>query len=460
MAHIVIVGGGVAGLTAAYRLRRRQPEIRLTVVEQAPELGGKLRPATLADLPVEAGAEAFLSRDPTVPQLAAELGLQVVHPSGAPAAIALGGRLHPIPRGTLVGVPGDLAALAGLAAVTVEPATHGPLLGPGADISVGELVRARFGAEVVDRLVDPMLGGVYAGRADQLSLAATLPTLAAAARRFDTLVGAVRAALGGASGPATGLAAGAGAPADPRPVFGTIVGGMTALVNALAKASGAELRLGLPVRELFRTPTGWRLVIGSTRSPEVIEADGVVLALPARPAARLLHEYAPAAANEIGVLDYASVALVSLAFPGIRMPEMSGFLVPASEGYATKAVTFIDRKWPHLAAPDLSLVRASLGRYGDERVLQRPDGELVDLVRGELAALLGHDLPVPVDAYVRRWGGALPQYTPGHLDRVRRARAALDGDPTIALAGAGYDGVGIPACVRSGTAAAEHLTLQ
>ncbi|WP_412539707.1 protoporphyrinogen oxidase [Longispora sp. K20-0274] len=460
MAHIVIVGGGVAGLTAAYRLRRRAPEIRITVVDQAPELGGKLRPATLADLPVEAGAEAFLSRDPTVPHLAAELGLQVVHPSGAPAAIALKGRLHPIPAGTLVGVPGDLAALEGLARVTPEPAGHGPLLAPGADISVGELVRARFGAEVVDRLVDPMLGGVYAGRADQLSLAATLPTLAAAARRCDTLVGAVRLALGTSAGPATGLAAGAGGPSGAaRPVFGTIMGGMTALVQALAKASGAELRLGLPVRELARTATGWRLVIGPTRSPEVIEADGVILALPARPAARLLHEYCPAAADEIGVLDYASVALVSLAFPGIEMPEMSGFLVPASEGYATKAVTFIDRKWPHLAAPDLSLVRASLGRYGDERVLQRPDGELVDLVRGELADLLGRELPVPVDAYVRRWGGALPQYTPGHLDRVRRARAALDGDPTIALAGAGYDGVGIPACVRSGTAAAERLTL-
>ncbi|WP_018352906.1 protoporphyrinogen oxidase [Longispora albida] len=456
MAHVVVIGGGIAGLTAAYRLRQRDPGCRITLIEQAPEPGGKLRAGSLAGVRVEAGAEAFLVRDPAVADLAAELGLAVVHPARVPAALALGGRLLPIPAGTLVGVPADTSALGDVATATPEPATTGPLLAAGQDVSVGELVRARYGSEVVDRLVDPMLGGVYAGRADGLSLATTLPTLAAAARTHDTLAGAVRAALGTSAGPATGLAAGAGAAPSPKPIFGTIEGGMSALVSALVDAAGADLRLGLPVRGLHRTASGWRLVIGATRSPETLEADAVILAVPARPAARLLHEVSPEAAAEVGVLDYASVALVALALPGVVMPELSGFLVPAPEGFATKAVTFIDQKWPHLAAPDLALVRASVGRYGDERVLQRPDGDLVSLVRTELAVLLGRDLPVPVDATVRRWGGALPQYAPGHLDRVRRAREALAGLP-LALAGAAYDGVGIPACVRSAGRAAEQI---
>jgi oxygen-dependent protoporphyrinogen oxidase len=448
VAHIVIVGGGVAGLTAAYRLRERCPWLRVTIVEQASKLGGKLREATLAGIAVEAGAEAFLSRDPTVPNLAAELGLSVVHPATSSAAVALGGRLVPIPAGTLVGVPCDSAALVGLAEITPEPTTTGPLLGPHDDISVGELVRARYGAEIVDRLVDPMLGGVYAGRADQLSLATTLPSLAAAARRHNTLTGAVRAALGGGASRKE--------PGAYGPVFGTIAAGMSTLVDALALASGAEIRLGLPVRALSRVGTRWRLVIGSTRTPETLDADAVVLAVPAGPAARLLAGVSSAAA-EVGVLDYASVALVSLALPDIDLPDISGFLVPESEGYSVKAVTFIDRKWPHLAVGGLTLLRASLGRYGDERVLHRSDPGLIDLVRSELAAILGRELPAPVDAYVQRWGGALPQYAPGHLDRVCRARAALADLPGLALAGAAYDGVGIPACVRSGAAAAEYL---
>lgn len=529
MARVVVVGGGISGLAAALRVRRLAPDAEITVIDGADRLGGKLRTGEVAGLTVERGAEAFLLRDPAAAELAAEVGLAdeahpLAHPARLPAGLAVHGALHPMPTGTLMGIPTDPAALAatGLATPTPEPATPGPLLPDGADISVGHLVRSRLGDEVTDRLVDPLLGGVYAGRADDLSLQTTIPTLYAAAHHHSTLTTATRAALHPTPQPAaagtapageashrapTGQPASAAPEGEPGhgaptgqlasaalgreashrapvggearladgggrpPVFGVVRGGMSGLVRAVAEASGAVLRLGLPVRELAPVAGGgWRLVVGETRRSEVVTADAVVLAVPARPAARLLAGVSASAAAEVGVLDYASVALVTLAVPGDPFPGSSGFLVPATETspvaaspdgrYGVKAATFVTTKWPHLAAADgrLSLVRASLGRYGDTRVLRRDDAELVELVRAELAALLGRELPAPVESAVTRWGGGLPQYTPGHAGRVERARRALAGHPTLALAGAAYDGVGVPACVRSGQAAGTAIT--
>jgi oxygen-dependent protoporphyrinogen oxidase len=299
---------------------------------------------------------------------------------------------------------------------------------------------------VLDRLVDPLLGGVYAGRGDDLSLAATIPALAAACRRSSTLRGAVRAALSRRRLPGGG------------PVFATVEGGMSRLVGAVASSSGARLRLGATVRELHRTGHRWRLVLGPRPAPEVLDADAVVLAVPARPAARLLRGVSPDAAAEVGVLDYASVALVALAVRGAKLPELSGFLVPAGQGYAVKALTIFTTKWGNGGAPDgLSLLRASVGRYGEEAVLQRTDDDLAMLVHAELGKLLGAPLPAPERTRVSRWGGALPQYAPGHLDRVARARAALAELPGLAVAGAAYDGVGIPACIQSGETAAVRV---
>lgn len=181
--------------------------------------------------------------------------------------------------------------------------------------------------------------------------------------------------------------------------------------------------------------------------------------MPARPAARLLTDVADAVAAEIGGLDYASVALVTLALPEPALPQLSGFLVPSTEGLLIKASTFFTTKWGHLRRSDgVALVRASVGRYGDEAQLQRPDEDLAATVHRELSAVLGTPLPAPVAGHVQRWGGALPQYTPGHLDRITAARTVLRAaHPTLTLAGAGYDGVGIPVCVRSGETAAEEI---
>ena len=442
---IVVVGGGITGLSAALRLRDELgPQARITVVDQADRLGGKLHTRPFHGGYAEAGAETFLTGDPAAVRLAERVGLgeALRHPEPVPAALAVDGHLRPIPRGTLMGVPADPATVADLAPVTGTDRDEGhPVLAPGADVSVGELVRARLGVPVLDRLVDPLLGGVYAGRGDDLSLAATVPALAAACRTESTLTGAVRSAL-------ARRVSGGG------PVFATVDGGLGRLVDAVAAASGARVRLGAPVRALARDGYAWRVSVGG----EVLDADAVVLAVPARPAARLLTGVAPGAAAEVGALDYASVALVTLAVRGARLPELSGFLVPASEGYAVKALTIFTTKWAHLARPDgLAVLRASVGRYGDVAVLHRSDEELAGLVHAELGRLLGHPLPEPERTRVTRWGGALPQYAPGHLDRVGRARAELVDMQGIAVAGAAYDGVGVPACVRSGWAAAQRI---
>jgi oxygen-dependent protoporphyrinogen oxidase len=452
--RVVVVGGGIAGLAAAHRLRELAgPDLSILLVEQTGRLGGKLRTGEVEGAPVETGAEMFLAREAgeesAVLRLVRTVGLgeELVHPAPLPATIVVGGRHHPVPAATLLGVPSDLSTLDDLARPDVERDRDGGrvLLAPGADVAVGGLVRRRLGDEVVDRLVDPMLGGVYAGRADALSLAATMPGLHDTAQRHTTLTAAVRAAL-------------AAAPRPPgAPVFATVRGGVSRLVDALAAAAGATVRLGAPVRELAATGAGWRVVIGSTRDAEAVPAQAVVLAVPAAPAARLLREVDPAVAADVGALEYASVALVTLALPaGTRLPASTGFLVPAGEGRAVKAATYLSAKWPDLPRDDgLVVLRASVGRAGEVAVLQRSDEELISLVRRELAELMPVALPAPVAAFVTRWGGGLPQYGVGHVDRIRRVRAVLPS--TLALAGAVADGVGIAACVRSGAAAAEAV---
>ncbi|WP_328461150.1 protoporphyrinogen oxidase [Actinoplanes sp. NBC_00393] len=453
--RIAIIGGGIAGLAAAVRLRDRVPaDTEIIVYEQSGALGGKLRTGELAGVPVEQGAESLLFGAPdggesAAVSLARRLGLggALVHPAPQPAALAIGGRLTPIPAGTLVGVPGDLSTLDGVALPESDADRDEgrPLLAPGQDVAVGALVRDRYGAQVVDRLVDPMLGGVYAGRADQLSLRVTMPQLARAAETEHTLRGAVRAAQ----------ALSKRVPG--RPVFAAVDGGMSRFVAAAASASGARISLGLPVRELTRTRHGFHLTLGPAPAPQTDDVDAVVLAVPAKPAARLLADAAPVAAQAVGALEYASVALAAMALPaGTRLPELSGFLVPPGEGTLVKAATFLTRKWPHLAAPDGPvIVRASLGRAGEEERLQLSDRTLFAQAHAELGALAGQALPEPDGFWIQRWGGGLPQYAPGHADRVASARESLP--PGLALAGAAFDGVGIPVCVASGERAADHV---
>ena len=427
---VAVVGGGMAGLAAARALSAAG--VRVIVFEGASVVGGKLRRSEVAGLMVDEGADSMLRRIPYAVDLATDLGLELISPTSG-AGLWTRGRIRPMPTGTVMGVPTGLTSLSGVVSAAGRARAALDLVRPGSplqqDISVGELVSRRLGTEIAQRLVDPLLGGVYAGRAELLSLQATLPALWQEASRGGSLVRAARAAQ---ANPASG------------PVFAGLEGGLGQL-PALA-AAGLDIRTGSPVTSVDRTTSGW----GVTTRDGTVAADAVVVAVPAAPAARLLGPHASTA--ELSSVGYASVGIVTLALDGPSPGAGTGYLVPAVEGRLTKAVTFTSRKWSISTGP--SVVRASVGRYQDEGELQREDGELVQAVLRELTAAVG---PVPrlVDSRVTRWGGALPQYAPGHLDLVRRLRASLPAG--IAVAGAAYDGVGVPAVIRSGQEAASAV---
>ncbi len=478
--HVVVVGGGISGLAAALAvIERSAGEVDVTVLEGAAAVGGKLLLTEVAGIAVDAGAESLLARRPEALALvhAAGLGDDVVHPAVAGAYVWSRGAMRPLPAGQLMGIPGDLRSLAASGVVSLPglariPLDHvlarTPVRG---DLPLGSFVAARLGREVVDRLVEPLLGGVYAGHADELSLDATLPQLAGAVRVERSLLRAVEQVLGsGSAGVAVSAAGGgiAGPTAEPpgltRPVFAGIRGGLGRLPAAVAAAcagAGATIRVGAMVRELRRSPGGWRVVLGPTRQPEQMFADAVVLAVPAPPASRLLQAVAPEASAELETVEYASVGLVTYAVPLDQVVGRlggTGFLVPPVDGRVVKAATFSSQKWGWLAvtAGDLAVLRVSVGRHREVVDLQRDDDELAAMALADLSAALRVELR-PVDRQVTRWGGALPQYTVGHPDRVARIRRSIAEHPGLAVCGAAYDGVGIPACAGSARTAADRV---
>jgi len=465
--RVAVIGGGISGLAAAFLLRDRGLEV--TVLEGSTRLGGKLAVSDVAGIPVDAGAEALLARRPEGTDLIGAVGLmsELVVPGTTSAGIWTRGEIRALPRRQFMGVPADLDELAasgilsadGLARARLDLAL--PAAEPQADESVATRVGARFGAELVDRLVEPLLGGVYAGSCADLSFEATLPGLAQAARGRASLAEAAATLLP----PAAPAPAGMNGRPAPAPVFTTLAGGLGSLPPALAARSGAQVRTDAMVRELARTADGWRLTVGSAHAPEEFAADAVIIAVPARPASRLVAQVegpaAAAAAAALAEIKYASMAIVTLAYPVTAFPQPpdgSGFLVPAVDGQALKAVTFSTVKWPHLlrSGPGLHIVRCSVGRLGEEAILQRDDAELAALAAADLAAATGVR-GGPADVRVTRWGGGLPQYSVGHLDRIRRIRAGVGDLPGLAICGAAFDGVGIPACIASARLAVDQV---
>jgi len=241
-------------------------------------------------------------------------------------------------------------------------------------------------------------------------------------------------------------------------VFTTLADGLGTLPEALAAASGAVVRTSAMVRGLARTAAGWRLTVGSAHAPEVFDADAVIIAVPATPAGRLLAGVANSAAAALGEIRYASMAIVTLAYPASAFGQPlagSGYLVPAVDGRPVKAATFSTVKWPHLMTGPVHVVRCSVGRIGEEAVLQRDDADLVKLAAADFAAATGV-AGAPIDSRVTRWGGGLPQYAVGHLARVARIRAGVAALSGLAVCGAAYDGIGVPACIASARLAADQ----
>ncbi|MQW74743.1 protoporphyrinogen oxidase [Nocardioides sp. dk4132] len=449
--RVAVVGAGLAGLTAAHELTARGCEV--VVLEAADRVGGKIWRTDVAGVTVDVGAEAMLHRRPEGVDLARSLGLEVEHPAVVSSRIWTRGALRTLPR-SLMGVPLDLDQLAASGVLSpegLERVRREPMLPPEVlddDVTVGDLVARRLGEEVVDRLVEPLLGGVYAGHARLLSARAAVPQLLALAQR-GSLVEL------GAALPSSG----------DGPVFAGLPGGMGRLPETLA--ASLDVRLSTTVRALERTGTGLRLVTGPTTAPVALDVDAVVLATPAAPTARLLADLAPAAAADLAGIEYASMAVVSLAFraadaAALEAAGSSGFLVPPVDGRRIKAATFSFAKWGWVrragAAAEEPLVhlRTSLGRHREEAALQASDEELVAWSLADLAEATGFTA-TPVDVHVQRWGGGLPQYALGHLERVARIRAEVEQVPGLAVCGAAYDGVGIPAVVASARTAVARL---
>ena len=464
--HVVVVGAGITGLTTAFTLVTRDPGLQVTVLEASHRVGGKILTTPFAGRPVDCGADAFLARVPEARELCEELGIagMLTSPAERSALVWARGELRRLPGGLVLGVPTDMAALAASGIISREgvdraaadiDATEAPADEPtgdpegDGDLSVGHLVRGRLGDEVYEQLVAPLLSGVNAGDADQLSVAAGAAQLAAAARRRPSLI------LGLREQQQAALDAGA----DPSaPVFhGIPVGTQTLTDLLLARLTGAgtPVHLSCPVESLERDGSGGYVL----RTPYGrIEADRVVLCTPAPVAARLLADLAPAAAEGLADLEYASAAMVTLAVRRSALDhplDASGFLVGAADRLPTlSACSWASAKWAHLDDPDVAVLRASTGRYGDTAPLELTDRDLVDALVTDLGTTMGL-AEAPIEHRVTRWWDGLPQFRPGHLGRVRAWRAAVDEQaPGVVLAGAAYDGLGLPACVRQGRHAA------
>ncbi|QLE74492.1 protoporphyrinogen oxidase [Streptomyces rectiverticillatus] len=457
--HAAVVGGGISGLAAALRLARAG--VRVTLLESEGRVGGKLHAGEIAGMPVDLGAESVLARRPEAVELARAAGLgDQLQPPAATAMLWTRGELRPLPTGHTMGVPGDLAPLAaagilsadGLARVARDAEL--PHTDPGEDVAIGAYIAERMGREVVDRLVEPLLGGVYAGDAYRISMRAAVPPLFEAARTHRSLGEGVRE-----------LQARAAARQQTGPVFMGIEGGIGRLPLAVAdavRAAGGEIRTHAPVTGIARTADGWLVEL----EDETLAVDAVVVATPAHDAARIIARAcgaagAGAAVDALADVEYASMALVTMAFRRSDVEGLlsgSGFLVPPVDGRKIKASTFSSNKWRWNADadPDLFVLRTSIGRYGDEGDLTRPDAELVAMSLKDLGSAVGL-AAAPVETRVTRWDDGLPQYPVGHLARVARIREHVARLPGLEVCGAVYEGVGIPACIASAHRAADGL---
>jgi protoporphyrinogen/coproporphyrinogen III oxidase len=456
-ADVAVIGAGITGLAAAWEARRQGADV--VVLEASERPGGKLRTSPVAGVPLDESADAFLARVPEAVGLCTELGIDddLVAPRTGRAYVWARSALRPLPEEQLLGVPTDLDAVAasgilsaaGLARARQDlqqPAGHVDDHVAGDDEPVGALVRRMLGDEVNDSLVAPLIGGIWAGDCDRLSVEVAAPMLAEARRRDASLIrGAVA------------IRTAATADTD-QPVFLAPRGGMARLIDALTDHLGDDVRLGRRVEALTRDGSnGARWTI----EPVGLAADSVIATTPAPTTAELVQPHAPGAAAVLGDIEHASVVLVALAVPRDRIAhplDGSGFLVPPTTSMLLTACSWASSKW-ELEDLDSStaLLRVSAGRDGDDRAVRLDDTELVHALLHDLGTTMGLQVtPTEVtDVRVTRWNAAFPQPRPGHLHRVGGVENDLRRNtPGLVVAGNWARGVGIPACIRAGREAA------
>jgi oxygen-dependent protoporphyrinogen oxidase len=467
---VVVVGGGISGLATAFALHEQAAaaglSLRCTLLESGSSWGGKIVTHRVGDLVTEAGPDSFLSQKPAGLELCAKLGLtdQLINTNetGKKAFVLYGGRLHELPEGLVSFVPKQLGPFlrsgllnwTGLARMGLDVVVpRGPSQG---DESVASFFRRRFGGQAFDRVLEPLLAGIYAGDAEQMSLKATFPRFLELEQQYGSIIRGMMAARKKAPPAPRG--------GPTRTMFVSLKNGLGELVTALSKRlteQGVELRLGCRVDALrvrSHQPARWMydLILddGSALSTE-----SLVLATPAYVSADLLRPLTPIAGGLLDGIPYASTATIAIAYPAGALAgavEGFGFIVPRSEGRDLIAATWTSLKWPHRAPADQVLIRCYVGGVGREAILHLDDAGLVGRIRAELAALCGITTE-PGYIEVNRWWKAMPQYTIGHLDRLTQLDAALSRYGGLVLTGAGYRGVGIPDCIRDGAVAAGRV---
>jgi oxygen-dependent protoporphyrinogen oxidase len=458
MKRIAIVGGGISGLAAAFALeeRRRDGEsLDYAVYESGPRFGGVLATEQVDGCLVEAGPDSFLTEKPWAADLCRRLGIedQLIGSNDRhrKTYILVKGKLTPLPDGLMFMVPTRLAPA--LLSTLFSPATKFRMIrewrfaprGSRSDESVAALVERHYGAEMVERLADPLLSGVYGGEAAQLSVRAVLPRFLEMGSKYGSLGRGMLAAHKNKNS------------AQPAPpIFTSLKGGMQQLVEALVEGlPDGILRANSPVQAVQKQGRGWVVSAGYASD----EFDSVIVATSATAAVPLFEITCAALAFELKAIPYSSSMTVALGFDqDVRaaLPPGFGFLVPHSEGKRLLAATFVHNKFPHRAPEDRALIRCFLGGTRDEQVLQIADDEILNIVREELRQILGLNAE-PLFTRIYRWKGAMAQYVVGHLERLQRIDDLLKQWPGLVLAGNAYRGIGVPDCVRSGEAAAQHV---
>ncbi|MDO8433681.1 MAG: protoporphyrinogen oxidase [Candidatus Binatus sp.] len=459
-----MVGGGITGLSAAYRLREiaatREIPLEVALLERGDRVGGPLETIRRDGFVIETGADSFLSEKPWAADLARRLGLGAelipTREIYRRTFVVRAGHLVAIPAGFSMLAPSHLGpvffsplfSILGKLRIALEPLI--PARTDGADESLASFVTRRLGREVLERVAQPLAGGIYTADPNRLSIAATLPRFVEMERRHGSLIKGLRAAERSSTAKNRNVSGARWS------LFQSFKTGMAALPKALAAKLGSSIRKSAEVVAMSRDGERWRL---ATANGDTVEADAVIVAAPAYATARILSSIAPRAAQLLAQISYASAATVNLAFMQSDFPappEAFGFVVPAIERRRIIAGSFSSFKFEGRAPDGAVLARAFVGGVLQKEMMLLSDDEIVAAVRDEFRALLGIGV-TPTIVEVRRWPNSMPQYEVGHLARVTEIETLLADVPAFAIAGAAYRGVGIPDCVRSGEQASDAI---
>jgi protoporphyrinogen/coproporphyrinogen III oxidase len=470
MKDVVIIGGGIAGLAAAYYTCKNSGiQGSVTILEEADYWGGKISTERIDDFVIEGGPDTFVVTKPWAVNLCKELGiaerLKGTDPNNKKTYILKNERLHELPGGLTMMIPTEFSPMirTGLLSWPAKARMGLDFFLPAAkendDETLGGFVTRRLGREAYENLIEPLMSGIYAGDGDQLSLQATFPYLRDLERKHG---GLVKGALALRRERARSLRSNGRSP-DPTPgsrsIFLTPIGGLAEIVETLVeklRTFDVELRLNTAVREVSRTHEGYQINLWNG---EYLLANSIILATPTYITADLIEGFAPDLIGELRAIEYVSTATVSLAYRESDLPRLLdgyGYVIPRQEGRKALACTWTSSKFPHRAPEGYALLRVFIGRAGQEEEIQWHDEGLLEIAREELQLTLGITAE-PLFTRTYRWERAMPQYNLGHPDRLVRIAASLKAYPGLALAGGGYQGIGIPDCIRSGELAAEHI---